>query len=219
MFSKRRNAKHFGSSTTLVFATIALLASPIVAQEDHIAKGMEQFRNGKIDSSIKSFEKAKTQKPLVSPSLWQLGISLYYAEKFEAGRKQFELHKTVNPNDVENATWHFICVARQPGNDVEAARESLIKIDTKRDRRVPMREIYEFYAGRGSADSVLAAANGSKYPAAKMYAHLYLGLYYEVAKQAHLAKKHMRLAAAEELTNHYMHDVAKVHVKIREWDQ
>ncbi len=72
------------------------------------------------------------------------------------GRRQFESHKTVNPNDVENAAWHFLCVARQRG--IDAARNDLMKIDLAQDDRVPMAEIYAFYAGRGSEEAVLKAA-------------------------------------------------------------
>ncbi len=186
---------------------------------------MQQFQAGKINESIESFRAAEKRNPGISPQLWQLGISLYYDQQFKSGQELFELHKTVNPNDAENATWHFICVAmQQDGKDVaagekaiETARKSLIKIDTDRDTRIPMREIYEFYAGRDSAESVLAAAKKSNRPSASMYAHLYLGLYYEAAKQPDLARKHMRIAAATKLTGNYMHDVSKVHIKLRNW--
>ncbi len=43
--------------------------------------------------------------PGAEPELWQRGLALYYTERFADGQKQFELHKTVNPNDVENRAW------------------------------------------------------------------------------------------------------------------
>ena len=186
---------------------------------------MEQFQAGKIKESIESFRAAEKQNPAITPQLWQLGISLYYDQQFAAGQKLFETHKTVNPNDVENATWHFVCVAmQQKGEDkaageaaIQTARKSLIKINTDRDTRVPMREIYEFYAGRGTADSVMAAAKKSANPSADMYANIYLGLYYEAAKKKNLARKHMQLAADAKLTGNYMHEVSKIHIKLRKW--
>ena len=39
------------------------------------------------------------------------------------------------------------------------------------------------------------------------------------AGQAEKAKTHMRQAAAAKLLDNYMHDVAKVHVKQRQWDR
>ena len=220
-----------GSVRAAIWLGIFVLLAPLkftCAQTATVAQGMQQFQAGKIKESIESFRAAEKQNPGVSPQLWQLGISLYYDQQFKSGQELFELHKTVNPNDVENATWHFICVAmQQDGNDAAAAgeqaiataRKSLIKINTDRDTRVPMREIYEFYAGRDSAESVLAAAKKSNRPSATMYAHLYLGLFYEAAKQPALARKHMRIAAATKLTGNYMHDVSKIHIKLREWDK
>ena len=64
---------------------------------------MDRFRAGQIKESISEFEKAAATDPTLLPRLWQLGISQYYAEEFQAGRRQFELHRTVNPHDVENA--------------------------------------------------------------------------------------------------------------------
>jgi lipoprotein NlpI len=127
------------------------------------------------------------------------------------------MHQNVNQHDVENAAWHFLCVARIEG--VKAARMSLIKIDTTRDNRAPMSEVYEFYAGRGSKDTILQAAENAGTEVARMYAHLYLGLYYEVAGDQDKARHHMREAAGAKLRNHYMHDVAKIHLFERDWDR
>src|SRR5262249_5335518 len=140
-----------------------------------------------------------------------------YAGKFREGRQQFEQHQTVNPHDVENAAWHFLCVARTDG--IAAARKSLIKIDTTRDPRVPMAEIYAFYAGRGSKENVLQAAAKDGSPEAAMYADLYLGLYYEAAGDKDQARTYLRKAAGAAAPPSYMQDVAKVHVRQRHWDR
>ena len=96
---------------------------------------------------------------------------------------------------------------------------AFIKIDITRDTRIPMSEVYRFYAGRGSEDSVIEAADKADTELARMYAHLYLGLYYEVAGEVEKARSHMRNAAAAKLRKHYMHDVAKVHLLQRKWDR
>jgi len=85
--------------------------------------------------------------------------------------------------------------------------------------RIPMAEIYRLYAGRGSEASVMDAAERTGTEVAHMYAHLYLGLYYEVAGKVAEARSHMRKAAAARLKKHYMHDVAKVHMAQRKWNR
>ncbi len=180
-----------------------------------VARGMQRFRDNQVADSLEDFDRAAKLEPRLAPHLWQRGISDYYAGKFVEGRKQFELHKEVNPHDVENATWHFICVARKEG--IESARKLLIKIDTRRDSRVPMSQVYELYAGRGSEKAVLDAAERAGTETARMYANLYLGLYYEVAGKESRARDFMLKAAAASLRDNYMHNVAKIHLLQRQW--
>lgn len=171
-------------------------------------RGEENFRAARIAESIVDFDKAISLEPRLAPQHWQRGISLYYANRFADGRKQFELHQTVNPSDVENAVWHYLCVARQEG--VEKARAALIPIPE--DTRVPMMQIHALFAGRGTVEDVLKPARGRD---ALFYAHLYLGLYYEVTGNVSLSKKHIRLATHDYAVDHYMGDVARVHEKLR----
>jgi lipoprotein NlpI len=178
-------------------------------------RGMRHFREDKVAASIQDFNRAAELDPQMAPQLWQRGISDYYAGKFDEGRRQFELHKTVNPNDVENGTWHFLCVARERG--IDRARNGLMRIDLAQDDRVPMAEIYAFYAGRGSEEAVLNAAKKTDTEMARMYAHLYLGLYFEVAGDAKKARSHLQQAAAARVSDNYMYDVAKVHLLERKW--
>ena len=129
----------------VIVASLALSGpddDPLPTAAAYVSRGMQRFRDNDIAGSLQEFDRAAQLAPRSAPHLWQRGISDYYAGKFRAGRKQFESHKAVNPHDVENATWHFICVARQDG--LEAARKALIEIDIKRDTRVPMAQVYEF---------------------------------------------------------------------------
>jgi hypothetical protein len=81
-----------------------------------------------------------------------------------------------------------------------------------------MKQIYGLYAGRQTEDDVLNAASSAGTESAKMYANLYLGLFYEVSGQAESARKFMQRAASAKLKDHYMHDVAKVHLAQRKWE-
>jgi lipoprotein NlpI len=200
----------------LAVTASALAEDSLRTASDYVSRGMERFRSNEIVASISDFEHAATLDPQAKPHLWQLGISHYYAGNFQQGRQLFEQHQNVNRHDVENAAWHFICVARADG--VETARKRMLKIDVARDVRIPMREVYQFYAGRGSEAAILAAAQQADTEAARMYAQLYLGLYYEVAGKVEQARDYLRQAAAAKLEQHYMCDVAKVHLLQRKWN-
>ena len=145
-------------------------------------RGEDHFRVGHFKESVADFDKVIELNPGHAPHHWQRGISLYYAGEFDKGARQFELHKTVNPEDVENAVWHFLCVARQSG--VEKARQSLIPIHG--DTRVPMMQVFALFGGKGTEKDVMDAVNAGNPDAAELkdrlfYAHLYLGLYEEAS--------------------------------------
>ncbi len=178
--------------------------------------GAENFKLGKITESIADFDHFIGLKPSAAPYNWQRGISYYYAERFEDGRKQFELHQTVNPNDVENAVWHFLCVARSAG--IEKARASLIPIHD--DGRVPMMEVHALFAGKIKPEDVLKAAQAGQPSESELqrrlfYAHLYLGLYFEAVQDETRSREHIALAAGEYRMEDYMGDVARVHLQLR----
>lgn len=178
-------------------------------------RGLERFKLGQIKEAITDFDRFLELEPAQSPHHWQRGIALYYAERFEDGRRQFELHQTVNPSDVENAVWHYLCVARSAG--LEKARASLIEIAA--DTRIPMMQIYALFRGKGAPQDVVAAAEVGQPSAAELknrlfYAHLYLGLYYEAQSQPKLSEEHIVKAAGPYAQEHYMGDVARVHHKV-----
>jgi lipoprotein NlpI len=179
-----------------------------------LKRGEAYFRDGKIAQSLPDFDKALTLAPDERFHLWQRGIALYYAGKYKEGKQQFELHQTVNPRDVENAVWHFLCTVRAEG--LEAARKQLIPIEG--DRRVPMTEVHRLFAGKGTPEEVSAAAEAA--PASRgyepvFYANLYLGLYYEAIGDGAKAREFMRKAAARAKENGYMGDVARVHPALK----
>src|SRR5262245_10478976 len=183
---------------------------------DYFQQGMDDFRAARIPESIAAFEKAVRLVPNVKPQLWQLGISYYYAGEYEKGRRLFEAHQTVNPQDVENAIWHFLCVTRSDG--IAAARKNFIRITD--DRRVPMKELHALFAGKGDKDQVLAAARaGNPWPeelkGRLFYSHLYLGLHEEALSHPAESLAHVKQAAEEFGQPHYMWDVARIHLILR----
>jgi len=207
----------------LMLVTVGTLhgedAAPEKPNADHwFGEGVRLFFDAQPAASATAFDKVIALAPTAAPQLWQRGLSLYYAGRFADGRAQFEVHQTVNGNDVENAAWHFLCVVKV--DSLDAARKAFIPIVG--DARVPMREIHALFAGTGNADAVLKAADADGIPTEAerdqlCYAHLYLGLYYEVAGDPALARTHMRRAAIDYRMDHYMGRVAQVHVKVRGW--
>jgi lipoprotein NlpI len=180
-------------------------------------RGEALFRLGRFRESVADFDQVIRLDPSREPHHWQRGISLYYAGEYARGARQFEAHRAVNPDDVENAAWHFLCVAREGG--VEAARRSLIPV--RHDGRVPMMRVHELLAGKATPADVLAAAGaGDPPPGAEamkrrlFYAHLYIGLYHEAAGDAEKAREHILLAAGEYADDDYMSDVARAHAAV-----
>jgi lipoprotein NlpI len=100
-------------------------------------RAVADFEGGRIADSVAGFDKLAAQVPRMAPQLWQRGIALYYARRYQACRAQFESHRTVNPDDVENAAWHFLCVAR--AESPERARAALLPVGP--DPRVPLAQI------------------------------------------------------------------------------
>ncbi|MEO5741607.1 MAG: hypothetical protein ABIS29_13535 [Vicinamibacterales bacterium] len=173
-------------------------------------RAVDEFEQGRFAASAATFDELAKVVPDEAPQLWQRGIALYYAGRYRDCRRQFESHRTVNPDDVENAAWHFLCVAREQAPD--KARAALLPVGP--DPRSPMREVYQMFRGALTADDVLKAAGSS--PAAQFYAHLYIGLYSEAMGRRDLAAKHIREAASDRYATSggYMHMVAGVHLKV-----
>jgi len=193
------------------------LSAAIAAEPDSAWLRQERaqlrFRLGRIEDSVADFDKAVEMAPRLLPQNWQRGIALYYAGRFTDGRKQFEVHQSVNPEDVENAAWHFLCTAREKG--VTNARNQLITV--QRDGRIPMKEIQQLFAGKTTALDVLNAAAKAEDDRARrdqqFYAHLYLGLFFEATGVLKDRDDHIREAAKLADPDNYMGAVALVHAQ------
>jgi len=174
-----------------------------------LAAAVADFRSGRFTESAEKFDVLAKIVP-DDAHLWQRGIALYYAGRYKDCQAQFEAHRRVNPNDVENAAWHFLCVAR--GQSPGAATQAMLPVGP--DPRVPMKEIYGMFKGTADPADVLRAAGRD--PAAEFYARLYIGLFYEALGMRERAFENINVAAEDRFASAggYMHMVAKVHLGV-----
>lgn len=184
--------------------------TPTERPQEIFDRAIADFRSGRIAESAALFDTLARLVPDSAPGLWQRGIALYYAGRYKDCRAQFESHRTVNPNDVENAAWHFACVAR--AESPEKARAALLPVGP--DSRTPMREIYQMFRGTLTPDEVLTAAGAQ--PNARFYANLYLGLYFEALGNKARALDYITAAADTRYApvGGYMYTVARIHLDI-----
>lgn len=172
-------------------------------------RAVAEFEAGRFTESAATFDGLARLVPQEAPYLWQRGIALYYAKRYDDCRRQFESHRAVNPADVENAAWHFLCVAR--AESPERAKAALLPVGP--DSRVPMRQVYEMFRGAMTPEQVLSAAGTDL--SSQFYAHLYLGLYFEALGMPDRAREHIAFAAADRFSSpdNYMSMVARVHLR------
>lgn len=138
------------------------------------------FLAGEPEKSLPLFDRSVELSPRNAPYNWQRGIALCCCGKFEAGAEQFKTHHDVNPDDVENSAWYFLCVAKT--QSIRKARESVIP--SRGDGRQPMMSVLQMLQEKLSPADVIDAAvantsAGQGRDMAKFYADLYVGLYYD----------------------------------------
>jgi lipoprotein NlpI len=189
------------------FAVTSAAQAPPASPQAVFERAVSDFRGGRIQESVAGFDTLVRLAPEAAPGLWQRGIALYYAARFKDCRAQFESHRTVNPNDVENAAWHFACVAR--AESPASAKAALLPVGP--DPRRPMREIYQMFRGTLTPEAVLAAAGPQ--PESQFYAQLYIGLYFEALGDSARARQHIAEAASARFAQAggYMYTVATIH--------
>ena len=168
---------------------------------------MAQFQAGRVADSIQSFDRVITLDPSAAPYLWQRGIALYYAGRFKDCQAQFERHRQVNADDVENAVWHYLCAAR--AESPARARQQLIPIAF--DPRPPMMTVHALFAGKATPDDVMKKTVDE---ASRFFAALYIGLYWEANGDAAKARPWLKKAAETGAQQDYMGAVARLH-----WDR
>ena len=190
-------------------AVLAAVSYAQVRPQEIFDRAVREFQAGRIRESAKGFDEVARLVPAYAPQLWQRGIALYYAGRYRDCRAQFESHRTVNPNDVENAAWHFLCVTR--AESPEKAKAALLPVGP--DARIPMREVYEMFRGALEPEQVMKAAGTDV--EAQFYGHLYVGLYFEALGDQRRALEHITAAASDRFSSGgYMHMVARVHLSL-----
>jgi len=194
----------------LSIASLAAIPPPQRASEnpsDVLDRAIDDFLAGRVKESVTGFDRVVALAPQAAPQLWQRGIALYYVGRYDDCRTQFESHRTVNPNDVENPAWHFLCVAH--AESPVKARAALLPVGP--DQRSPMREVYEMFKGTMTPEAVLKA--GSQSTSGRFFAELYVGLYYEATGNKDAGLTHLKNAASQQYAQAggYMHRVATLH--------
>jgi lipoprotein NlpI len=171
------------------------------------------FRIGEFEKSMKDFDKVVELKPQLKAENWQRGIALYYVGRFKDGADQFEEHHRVNPDDVENTFWFFLCLAK--AESIEAARKKIIP--SRGDARPPLMEIYKLVRGEvmpadveKSISQFTAGTSGREQ--AEFYGYLYLGLWFDLQGDKPKAIDYLKKSLAAN-DRGYMADVGKVHLK------
>lgn len=201
-----------GDCETAIQAAERLSKAPNASPADLLLAADVLLRCGHADRAVPLYDQLVSQRPEWLPRLWQRGIALYFTGQFAAAAQQFVEHREVNPHDVENAAWHFLCVAK--GESFARAQAELLP--APHDPRVPMAEVLQMLA---SGDPTVVTKRLAQLPAAaphresaRFYGHLYLGLFFDARGDLKRAKQYLSLAASD-APHHYMGDVARVYAE------
>ncbi|MEM8734321.1 MAG: hypothetical protein AAGG44_08875 [Planctomycetota bacterium] len=179
------------------------------------AAGEVLYRAGRSKESLKYFDQVVKMQPRLAPYNWQRGIALCSVERFKDGAAQFKTHHDVNPDDVENSAWYFLCVAKTEG--IEAARKTVIP--SRGDGREPMMSVLAMLKEELKPEEVVQAAidktqAGAARKRAQFYADLYVALYYDSLNQSEEARRYLE-RSLKYGDNGYMVDAARVYLKDR----
>ena len=118
---------------------------------------MQAFRKGDVAGSLEQFDAAIAADERYQLYLWQRGLSLYYADKFEEGAVQFRRDVAANPNDTEEAIWTFLCEAQTKG--FEEARKQMLRVG--KDSRPIMRLVNDLFLGNASEEELATAGHNA----------------------------------------------------------
>ena len=194
----------------------ALEAASLAKESGRIQQSAAEvlYLAGKAEESLPIFDRANALLAENAPHNWQRGIALGTCGKWAEGAAQFKQHHDVNPDDVENSAWYYLCVAKSEG--LEAAKKSVIP--SRGDSRQPMMAILQMLKGEKQPDEVLAVAaqapEGPRRKQSMFYGELYVGLYYDSIGKAAEAEKHLR-ASLKFDQDHYMSDTSRVYLQHR----
>jgi len=171
------------------------------------------FRMGRVAESVPDFDKVVEIQPAFKAENWQRGIALYYVGRYKDGAEQFEEHHRVNPDDVENTFWYFLCLAK--ADSIESARKKIIP--SRGDARPPLMDVYRLVRDEATTEDVEKAiekfeAGTRGRETAEFYGYLYLGLWYDLKGDKAKAITYLKKSLAAN-DQGYMADVGKVHLQ------
>jgi len=164
---------------------VELLGKAIAKEPSNVSllqiRGETLFRMGKVKESVPDFDKVVELRPESKAANWQRGIALYYVGRFKDGAEQFEEHHRVNPDDVENTFWYFLCLAK--ADSMDAARKKIIP--SRGDSRAPLMDVYRLVRAEATPQDVEKAIEGfdagtAQRKQAEFYGYLYLGLWFDL---------------------------------------
>lgn len=175
-------------------------------------RGAIQFLLNRMDEALADFDKAIELEPKRKTDHWRRGITLYMLGRFPEGAEQFAAGREVFADDVENALWHFACVARSQGLD--EARRQMFPLGN--EARIPLREMHGFYRGEKTKDDVAAAIRAGEPEPAElrtrmMYGHLYFGLYHDLLGEKDEAMRYYADLVDKFGDGSYMWEAGRVH--------
>jgi lipoprotein NlpI len=201
-----------GNSQGAIEAADALVKHHSQIPEALLMAADGYLRSGKSAEAVRYFDQYLNKVPAALPELWQRGIALYFIGDYQRGAEQFEVHRRVNPHDVENAAWHFLCVAKR--DSIETARQ--LVLPAPNDPRVPMEEVQALLRS-GDREAVRkrmeeTTAGTAARQQADFYGNFYLGLYADATGESTEALELLSKSAAD-APHHYMGDIARVYVQ------
>lgn len=186
--------------------------------------GGQAFKGGHVEDSIRLFD-AAAAVGYPKSLLWQRGISLYYAQRFQEGYEQFRKDAELNSQDTEESVWAMVCEA--PLDGFEKSRSNMQVV--QEESRPVMRLVYKLFRGQlgqekeGRLRAALEQTAASSESAQdSFYANLYLGLLAEARGDVEESRTRIRQATFSDYGRHspdYMADVARVHARLRGWEQ
>jgi lipoprotein NlpI len=177
-------------------------------------RGTEYFKLRRFDQAIADFDQECKLESAREPWHWKRGLAYYYAGQYEKGRDQFQRYHDREDNDVENAVWRVLCMARMTDIGLKKAQSDILVV--RRDPRVPMMEVYALFAGKAKPEQVLEAIDRGQPDERErnsrtFYGNLYLGLYFDMTGQPKRAREHLKIAV-EHRIEHFMWDIAALHL-------
>jgi tetratricopeptide (TPR) repeat protein len=146
---------------------------------------MTEFQRGNIEESIKDFDNVISVDSRYKPFLWQRGLSLYFAQRYDECASQFRGDVIVNPQDSEESIWTVMCESKFLAGGFAQAQKAMPILPAP-DRRPIMRAAYQLFSTSSGTNSeqllkaLLTAGDLSgKNSGDFFYSRLYAGLYSE----------------------------------------